>query len=228
MDVTMIGIDLAKRVFQVHGVDRRGKAVLSRRVSRGQLGGLLAGQPRCVVAMEACSGAHHWGRVFEGYGHEVRLVPARYAKAYVKTNKTDAADAAAICEAAQRPHMRFVPLKTAQQQAVQAQHRALSRLTRNRTSLANQIRGILSEFGVVMATGMATLRRSMATEDLPGDIPPLARDLLAELCEELRGLERRIVALKRRLAGLNRADPRAVLRHNRPYDPGRLAPAAAG
>ena len=211
MELTTIGIDLAKRVFQVHGVDRRGKAVLCKRVSRGQLGRLVAGLPRCVVAMEACSGAHHWGRLFEGFGHEVRLVPARYAKAYVKTNKTDAADAAAICEAAQRRHMRFVPLKTEQQQAVQAQHRALSRLTRNRTALANQMRGILVEFGVVMATGMAALRRAMATEDLPGDIPPLARELLAELREELRDLDRRIEALKRRLAGLNRADPRAML-----------------
>ena len=145
-----VGIDLAKSVFQVHGVDGGGRTVLRRRLSRSRLLDFFAQLPPCRIGIEACASAHHWARELVRLGHDVRLIPPQYVKPYVKRNKTEAADAEAICEAVSRPHMRFVPVKTVDQQAVLALHRARSLLVRQRTQLANAIRGLLGEFGNVV------------------------------------------------------------------------------
>lgn len=133
MTIMTLGIDLAKRVFQLHGVDSKGKAIFKKRVSRSQLLSIIANFPPCLIGMEACSGAHYWARQFQAYGHEVRLIPPQYVKPYVKTNKNDANDAEAICEAVSRPNMRFVPIKAVVQQDIQSLHRYRQRVVQQRT-----------------------------------------------------------------------------------------------
>ena len=162
--------------FQVHGVDHAGATVVRRRLARTQLLNFFQKLPPCIVGMEACSSAHHWARELTRIGHEVRLIPPQYVKPYVKRNKTDAADAEAICEAVGRPNMRFVPIKTVAQQAVLALHRVRSLLVRQRTATINAARGLLGEFGLVAAKGVARLdelrRRLGAT--MPDDVSPTA------------------------------------------------------
>ena len=148
-EIKTIGLDLAKHVFQVHGVDAAGECVLRKRLRRGQVISFFAQLPRCLVGIEACATAHYWARELQAAGHEVRLMPAQYVKAYVKRNKTDAADAEAICEAVRRPTMRFVPIKTAEQQAAVLLHRGRERLVRQRTTLVNALGAIWANFGVV-------------------------------------------------------------------------------
>jgi transposase len=133
MTIMTLGIDLAKRVFQLHGVDSKGKAIFKKRVSRSQLLSIIANFPPCLIGMEACSGAHYWARQFQAYGYEVRLIPPQYVKPYVKTNKNDANDAEAICEAVSRPNMRFVPIKAVVQQDIQSLHRYRQRVVQQRT-----------------------------------------------------------------------------------------------
>src|SRR3954468_4770777 len=145
MDVATIGLDLAKHSFQVHGVDAQGQVVIRRKLRRGEVVAFFAALPSCVVGMEACATSHHWSRELSGLGHEVKLMPPAYVKAYVKRNKNDAADAEAICEAVTRPTMRFVPAKTADQQAVLLLHRGRERLVRQRTMLVNALRAHLAE-----------------------------------------------------------------------------------
>ena len=161
MQITTLGIDLAKNVFQVHGCDANGKAVLRKQLSRRQLLNFVANLPRCVVAMEACAGAHYWAHEIEKLGHQVRLIAPRFVRPYVKANKNDASDAEAICEAATRPSMRFVAIKSAAQQDVQAVHRVRQQLVKSRTGLANQVRGLLAEYGIVIGRGFAPLRRAL-------------------------------------------------------------------
>ena len=146
---TTIGLDIAKNIFQVHGVAADGSVVLRRRLRRAQVLTFFARQPRCLVGIEACATAHHWGRELMKLGHDVRLMPACYVKPYVKRNKTDAADAEAICEAVTRPTMRFVPIKTSDQQSVQTLHRTRLLFVRHRVRLVNTIRAHLAEFGIV-------------------------------------------------------------------------------
>ena len=147
MKITTVGIDLAKNVFQIHGVDERGKAVLRKQLRRAQLAEFFANLPPCLIGMEACASAHHWGRTLERLGHAVRLMAPQFVKPYVKTNKNDIADAEAICEAVSRPSMRFVPIKNIEQQAILSVHRVRQGLVKARTAQANQIRGLLGEFG---------------------------------------------------------------------------------
>ena len=142
MTVITIGLDLAKSVFQIHGVDREGRVVIRRRVGRQRLMAVFADLPPCRIGLEACASAHYGGRRLAGLGHDVRLIPPQYVKPYVKRNKTDAADAEAICEAAARPNMRFVPIKSIEQQAILALHRTRALLIRQRTQLANAVRGL--------------------------------------------------------------------------------------
>ena len=144
-EITTVGLDLAKNVFQVHGVDAEGTTVLRKQLRRGQVLAFFSRLPRCLVGMEACATAHYWARELRALGHEVRLMPAQYVKAYVKRNKNDAADAEAICEAVGRPTMRFVPVKTAEQQAAVLLHRGRERLVRQRTMLVNALRAHLAE-----------------------------------------------------------------------------------
>jgi transposase len=150
MNVTTIGLDLAKNVFQIHGADSEGRPFLRRRLRRKEVAGFFANLPPCVVGMEACCGAHYWSRVIGRFGHTVRLIAPQVVKPYVKSNKNDANDAEGICEAVSRPHMRFVPAKSVEQQDIQSLHRVRSRLVSSRTQLGNQIRGLLAEYGIVL------------------------------------------------------------------------------
>src|ERR671918_193874 len=155
MQVTTIGLDIAKNVFQVHGVDARGRVVLRKRLARGKVLAWFANLPRSRVGLEACGGAHHWARELQALRHDARLMPPQYVKAYVKTNKHDAADAEACCEAVQRPGMRFVPVKTKNQQATLMLHRVRDQLIGQRTATINALRGHLTEFGIVAAQRQA-------------------------------------------------------------------------
>lgn len=185
-EITTLGIDLAKSVFQLHGVDERGVAVLRRQVRRAQLLSTVAQLPSCRVAMEACASAHFWARQFLALGHQVKLIPPQYVKPFVKGHKTDRNDAEAICEAALRPRMAEVAVKSEEQQAVLALHRIRGLLGKQRTQLANQLRGLLAEFGIAIPGGVAALRRALpeAVQRVPSVLRPAleqARTRLVEL-----------------------------------------------
>ena len=163
MKIKRIGVDLAKNVYQLHGVDGHDKCVLQRRLKRDHwLKGLFEkAEPGCEIGMEACTGSHHWARLLQGKGYKVKLIAPQFVKPYVKSNKNDAKDAEAICEAMSRPSMRFVPVKTVDQQDIQAMHRIRSELVCHRTAKGNQIRGLVSEYGLVAPKLMASLRRAI-------------------------------------------------------------------
>jgi transposase len=206
MNITTVGIDLAKSVFQVHGVDARGKAVLRRQLRREQVAAFFVNLPPCLIGMEACASAHHWGRMLERFGHTVRLMAPQFVKPYVKTNKNDAADAEAICEAVSRPSMRFVPIKSVEQQAVLSVHRVRQGFVKARTAQANQIRGLLGEFGLVIPQGIRHIAQRVPAllEDASNELPLEFRQLidrltchLKELDQQVRELERQIVAWHR-------------------------------
>ena len=208
MQMTTIGLDLAKNVFQVHGVDEVGKLTITRQLRRGQLIGFFKKLPPCLVGMEACATAHHWARELIKLGHTVRLMPARYVKAYVKRSKNDAADAAGICEAVTRPSMRFVPVKTAESQAALMLHRSRDLLVRQRTQLINALRAHLAEVGLVAATGvdglkslLAIIREAGETGQLPGPM----RQALQPLVDQLAALQAQIGQLERSIHAQHRA-----------------------
>ena len=209
MQITTIGLDIAKSVFQVHGVDRHGKTVLRKRLTRAKMLAFFANLPRCLIGLEAGGGAHHWARELRALGHEARLMPPQYVRAYVKTNKHDAADAEACCEAVQRPGMRFVPVKTKDQQATLMLHRVRDQLIGQRTATINALRGHLAELGIVAAQRQNRRRQLLAAlGDLEDErIPPLAREVLDVLVAHLRHLEDKIAALDRRLVAMTRHDP---------------------
>jgi transposase len=196
-DVTTIGLDIAKSVFQAHGSDASGSVVFRKKLSRGRLLAFFAAQPRCVVAMEACAGAHHWGRELAQLGHEVRLIPPAYVKPFVKRQKNDEADAEAICEAAQRPTMRFVPVKTEAQQASGVVFRARDLLVRQRTQISNAIRGHLAEYGHVAPKGVCYVEGLI---DRIGSLPAAAQPALQGLAHAMRALEEQIAGLDREIA----------------------------
>src|SRR5712672_715194 len=175
MQITTIGLDLAKSVFQIHGVDATGQVAVRKSLRRSQMLPFFAKLPPCLVGIEACGTSHHWARELIKLGHEVRLMPPAYVKPYVKRGKNDAADAEAICEAVTRPTMRFVPVKSPEQQSVLMLHRTRDLLIRQRTMLANAFRAHLSEFGIVAAQGIANLAKlsSIATNTEAHRIPPL-------------------------------------------------------
>lgn len=192
--IRIVGLDLAKNVFQVCGVDECGRKVLSRKLARGQVAQFFALLPSCVVGMEACATSQYWARVIEELGHEVRRIPAQFVVAYRQGNKTDAADALAICEAAQRPHIRCVPNKTQAQADTQAVHRVRSGFIRARTSTANQIRGLLAENGIIIRQGICHVRHSLLgiLDDTASNLSGLMRQLLRQLHEYLEILETQI------------------------------------
>src|ERR671919_907333 len=196
-----IGLDIAKWVFQAHGADATGRVVFRKRLVRAKVLEFFAGQPPCLVALEACGGAHYWAREIAKLGHTVRLIPPAYVKPFVKRHKNDAADAEAICEAAQRPTMRFVALKSADTQAAAVVFRTRDLLVRQRTQAINALRGHLAEFGVIAAKGSVhTSKLIAAIEDPASDLPQAARGILAVLVEELRSLDERIAVLDREIA----------------------------
>ena len=161
MTISILGIDIAKNTFQLHGADNSGKAVLKKRVPRHKLAAYVANLPACTVVMESCGGANYWARVFQGSGHTVKLISPQFVKPFVKTNKNDANDAQAIVEAASRPSMHFVPIKQVEQQDIQSIHRIRTRIVKNRTVLINEIRGLCLEYGVVVATGAGRVKSSL-------------------------------------------------------------------
>ena len=198
--VTIVGIDLAKRSFQLHGAGADGSVVFRRKLSRERLLDFLASQPRCVVAMEACAGAHQWGREIGELGHEVRLLPPVYVKPFVKRHKNDMADAEAICEAAQRPTMRFVAVKTEEQQARGMLFHTRDLLVRQRTQTINALRGHLAEFGVVAPQGPAHVDRLASALQGPGSgLPGSVRELGALLLDRIEDLDAKIDGLRREL-----------------------------
>jgi transposase len=209
MKITTIGIDLAKSVFQVHGVDARGKAVLRKQLKRKEVRPFFAQLPPCLVGMEACGSAHYWARELQQFGHDVRLIAPQFVKPYVRSNKNDAADAAAIAEAVSRPEMRFVPIKTAPAQALLAVHRARQGFIKQRTAQGNQIRGLLAEFGIVIPTGLHRLFAQLPEilEDGDNGLPGLMRQTVARLRDHLRRLDQEVMDFDREIERCHRADP---------------------
>ena len=208
MKITTIGLDLAKNVFQVHGIDAAGEVVVRRALRRGQMLAFFEKLEPCLVGMEACGTSHYWARELGSLGHEVKLMPPAYVKPYVKRGKTDAGDAEAICEAATRPTMRFVAVKSADQQSVVMLHRTRELLVRQRTQLVNMMRGQLAEFGVTLAKGiqhaLKFVRRLL--DGYAPDIPELAVKVVMVLAEQLRQLQIRIGELEKELKRWFRAD----------------------
>jgi transposase len=211
MKLSRIGIDLAKDVFQLHGVDRQGKTVFKRRLKRNEwLGVLLANaDPDCVIGMEACGGAHYWARALQSKSYTVRLIAPQFVKPYVKSNKNDANDAEAICEAMSRPSMRFVAVKSIEQQDIQAVHRVRSELMTHRTAKANQIRGLVTEYGLVAPKHMSRLRAAIPRwlEDAENGLTSRFRRLLHGLWEDLLRLDERVAALNNEVELIAKSDP---------------------
>jgi transposase len=198
MKITTIGIDLAKEVFQIHGVDAQGKTVLRKQLRRSEMAKYFANLEPCLVGIEACGSAHHWARKLGEFGHTVKLMSPQFVKPYVKTNKHDMADAEAICEAVGRPNMRFVPIKTVEQQAILSAHRARQGFVKARTAQANQIRGLLSEFGIVIPRGIQSIGKRIPDilEDAENGLPGSMRRLLERLYDHLKELGRQVEKLE--------------------------------
>jgi transposase len=169
-NIKVLGIDLAKNVFQLHGTDAKGKCILRKRLTRQKLIEFIANLPPCIIGIEACGGAHYWARCFKQYGHEVRMMSPQFVKPYVKSNKNDRNDSEAIAEACTRPHMRFVSIKTVEQQDILMIHRARELAIKQRTSHVNQIRGFLNEYGVIMANGISKLNQLVPLMELVSSI----------------------------------------------------------
>jgi transposase len=212
MSAETIGLDIAKNVIQVHGVNAAGATTIAKRLKRGQVIQFFATMSPCLVAIEACAGSHYWARELFKLGHRVKLIPAQYVKPFVRRSKTDAHDAAAICEAARQPEMPTVAVNSEEQQATQMLHRIRQRLMEERTALINQARGLLGEYGIVFPIHVAAFKEGarslLAAED--SVLPPLARELLQDLCVELTALDERLEQLDTRVKRLAREDERCV------------------
>ena len=210
MDITRIGIDLAKQVFQIHGVGRDGKALVKKQLRRGQMLPYFSKLPPTLIGMEACGSAHYWARELRKMGHDARLMSPQFVKPYVKSGKNDANDAEAICEAVARPNMRFVAIKSVEQQVMQAEHRIRARLIKARTALSNEIRGLLGEFGIVLPASLGRVRRALPDllEDAENGLTGEFRRLLSQLGEELRKLDDSIKEYDARIAQRAKQDDR--------------------
>ena len=209
MNPTTVGIDLAKNVFQVHGVDRHGKTVLRKQLKRSQVTVFFANLPSCLIGMEACGSAHFWARKLQALGHQVKVMPPQFVKPYVKTNKHDAADAEAICEAVARPNMRFVPIKNVDQQAILSLHRVRQGFIKARTAQANQIRGLLAEFGLIMPKGLSHVSRAVPEliEDAANELPAPFRMLIDRLVDHFKELDRQVREIELQLKLWHRQNP---------------------
>jgi transposase len=206
-EITTVGLDLAKNVFQIHAVGAAGEVLARRQLRRGELLKFFEKLPACLVGMEACGTSHYWAREIEALGHTVKMMPPAYVKPYVKRGKTDAADAEAICEAVTRPTMRFVPVKTIEQQAVLMLHKTRELLIKQRTMLINALRSHLSELGVVAAQGPAGVQSAIASlHELQDQWPDLARAALHGMVDQLRDLRRQIEKLETRIHAWHRKD----------------------
>ena len=207
-EVTTIGLDLAKSIFQAHGADEKGAVVFRKKLRRDQVLAFFAGQPRCLVAMEACAGGHYWARELAALGHETRLIPPTYVKPFVKRQKNDMADAEAICEAAQRPTMRFVKPKSPEAQASSTVFRTRDLLVRQRTQMINALRGHLAEFGMVVRKGAEHAPKLVElVQDPASELPEEARSVLQVLAEMLQVVEQKIAVLDSEIARRARTNP---------------------
>jgi transposase len=207
MNITTIGLDIAKNIFQVHGVDANGKVVLRKQLKRSQVLAFFANLLPCRTGLEAGAGAHYWARELIKLGHDARLISPQFVKPYVKGNKNDANDAEAICEAVSRPNMRFVPVKSIEQQDIQMLHRVRSGLVKERTALANRIRGLLGEYGIIIAVGLVKLRQRLPEilEDAENGLTMAARQIFADLQEQLIELDKQVSAYGEKIQVLHRA-----------------------
>jgi transposase len=207
-EVTTVGLDLAKSVFQVHGADSDGRPVVRKKLRRGQVLVFFAGLSPCLVGLEACASGHHWARELQALGHDVRMIPPQYVRPFVKTNKNDASDAEAICEALVRPTMRFSAVKSAEQQSVLILHRARDLLVGQRTMLINALRGHGGEFGLVVAQGATKVEDLIAVIEDPEDerLPVLAREALGCLVEQFRMVQAQIHGLEKKLRAWHRSN----------------------
>lgn len=204
--ISTIGLDVAKNVFQVHGIDGAGRVVEQKKVRRDRMLAYFTKLPPCLIGVEACATAHHWGRELGKLGHRVKLIPPSYVKPYVRRGKNDAVDAAAICEAVTRPHMRFVAIKSEEQQAALVQHRTRDLLIRERVRFGNALRGHLAEFGFVFPQGEAGLREALAFVNAPAAaVPELAHNALRRLGEQYVSLQKDILALEKDILAWHRA-----------------------
>jgi len=214
MKLSRVGVDLAKNVYQLHGVDRFGKTILKRRLKRHQWLKVLLDktEPGCVIGMEACASAHHWGRELQLRGYTVKLIPPQFVKPYVKSNKSDARDAEAICEAMSRPNMRFVTVKTVEQQDIQATHRVREELKVRRTAKANQIRGLVAEYGLVAPKHLSSLRAAIPCwlEDAENGLTHYFRSLLQGLWDDLLILDDRMCEMDKTIKRLAKGNEDCV------------------
>jgi transposase len=201
MNVKTLGIDIAKNIFQLHGIDSSGKTVMKKRIARNELSNFIANLPKCTIIMESCGGANYWSRVFMRSGHDVKLISPQFVKPFVKTNKNDANDAEAIVEAGSRPSMRFVPIKQVEQQDIQSIHRIRSRLVKNRTALINSIRGLNLEYGITIPMGALRVRKELRLliDNKQNELTDLTRELMEDLYEELVEVEARLKKLEKRI-----------------------------
>jgi transposase len=213
MQVTTVGVDLAKNVIHVHGVTQDGTLVFSRALRRGQVISFFERLPSCLIGMEACGTSHYWARELSQLGHRVRLIAPVYVKPYVKRGKSDAADAEAICEAVTRPTMRFVDVKSPEQQAILSLHRARDLIVRQRTQTINMLRCLLAEFGIVFAQGVGHAIRfaRRATEGEAPELPPVAQDVVEDLSTQLLALHGRVNWYGRKLTLAAKSEPRIAL-----------------
>ena len=208
-ELSVVGIELAKSVFHLVGMDERGKIILRKRLARGEVMPFMAKLPRVLVGMEACGGAHYWGRQLREQGHEVKLMAPQYVKPYVKTNKNDLRDAEAIAEAVTRPSMRFVPIKNVAQHDLQALHRVRERLMGARTALVNERRGLLAEYGIVLPTGVNAFRNTLAAklEAEHAKLTPRSQELFGKLREEFKKVEAEVAYYDEKLQTMATTHP---------------------
>jgi transposase len=207
--LSVLGIDIAKLVFHVVGMDDTGAVVLRKRIARSEVLHFIATLPPLLIGMEACGSAHYWARCFQAHGHDVRLIAPQFVKAYVKSPKNDTRDAEAICEAVTRPTMRFVPIKRVEQQDLQALHRVRERLIKARTALVNEIRGLLNEYGIVLPQSITKFRALIVDKlkEEQAKLTPLSTEMFWQLYEEFLALEKRVASYDEKLAAIGQAHP---------------------
>ena len=209
MEITVLAIDLAKEVFQLHGTDAQGRAVLKKRLRRSELRVFVANLKPCIIGLEACGGSHYWAREFQKFAHEVRLISPQFVKPFVKSQKNDSNDAEAIAEAVIRPSMRFVPVKQEWQQDIQNIHRIRQRLVRSRTALGNEIRGLLSEYGIVLPRKISNLRKLLPSILETQSLSSLAQRSFGRLLQEMRDIEEKIAAHEKEIEEIFKASEMA-------------------
>jgi len=204
MDIVTLGIDLAKNIFQLHGVNSAGKVTLRKRLTRTELPEFIATLPVCLIGIEACGSSHYWARKLMSYGHTVKMMSPQFVKPYVKSNKSDRNDAEAICEAVTRPNMRFVPVKEIKQQDTQSLHRMRSQVIKNRTALCNQIRGLLAEYGIVISKQIQNVRSQLPTilDDKGNELSEFSRELFLDLYNDFVALDKRVSEYDKKLHAL--------------------------